>query len=193
MYTPTAFREERALWRQVIQLNIVRSVRIITDALSDGRRYNRDDSGAESEDTESSVLPREIELLKMRLAPLRHTEITLISQLVPHGEEEPTHLGTRSIRSVSGSGRSRSQSGSDTGSPNEISVRPGSTWSSPLAAITNRNGRDRSLPSINLKTKDSPQDVLNACRRDIQSLWNDPVVRHILKKKKIRLEEHSGL
>ncbi|KAJ3748026.1 guanine nucleotide-binding protein alpha-4 subunit [Lentinula detonsa] len=34
LYTPTAFREERVLWRAVIQLIIVRSVRIILDALN---------------------------------------------------------------------------------------------------------------------------------------------------------------
>ncbi|TFK41432.1 guanine nucleotide binding protein, alpha subunit [Crucibulum laeve] len=34
LYTPTAFREERILWRAVIQLNIVRSIRTILDAIS---------------------------------------------------------------------------------------------------------------------------------------------------------------
>ncbi|KAF9067094.1 guanine nucleotide binding protein, alpha subunit [Rhodocollybia butyracea] len=34
LYTPTAFREERILWRNIIQLNILRSVRIILDALN---------------------------------------------------------------------------------------------------------------------------------------------------------------
>jgi hypothetical protein len=34
LYTPTAFREERILWRAVIQLNLVRSVRTILDAIS---------------------------------------------------------------------------------------------------------------------------------------------------------------
>ncbi|KAK7439798.1 hypothetical protein VKT23_017373 [Stygiomarasmius scandens] len=33
LYTPTAFREERILWRAVIQLNIVRSIRIILETL----------------------------------------------------------------------------------------------------------------------------------------------------------------
>lgn len=33
IYTPTAFREERVLWRAVIQLNIVRSIRTILDAI----------------------------------------------------------------------------------------------------------------------------------------------------------------
>ncbi|PFH46789.1 hypothetical protein AMATHDRAFT_77514 [Amanita thiersii Skay4041] len=34
LYTPTAFREERILWRAVIQLNVVRSIRTILDAIS---------------------------------------------------------------------------------------------------------------------------------------------------------------
>ncbi|KAF9527409.1 G-protein alpha subunit-domain-containing protein [Crepidotus variabilis] len=34
LYTPTAFREERILWRAVIQLNIVRSIRTILDTLA---------------------------------------------------------------------------------------------------------------------------------------------------------------
>ncbi|EDR02573.1 guanine nucleotide-binding protein alpha-4 subunit [Laccaria bicolor S238N-H82] len=34
LYTPTAFREERILWRAVIQLNIVRSIRTILNALT---------------------------------------------------------------------------------------------------------------------------------------------------------------
>ncbi|KAF8621327.1 hypothetical protein AX15_007865 [Amanita polypyramis BW_CC] len=34
LYTPTTFREERILWRAVIQLNIVRSMRIMLDAIS---------------------------------------------------------------------------------------------------------------------------------------------------------------
>ncbi|KAJ7669389.1 guanine nucleotide binding protein, alpha subunit [Mycena polygramma] len=33
LYTPTAFREERILWRAVIQLNLVRSIRTILEAL----------------------------------------------------------------------------------------------------------------------------------------------------------------
>jgi hypothetical protein len=34
LYTPTAFREERILWRAVIQLNIVRSIHTVLDALT---------------------------------------------------------------------------------------------------------------------------------------------------------------
>ncbi|KAF7796168.1 hypothetical protein EIP86_007342 [Pleurotus ostreatoroseus] len=34
LYTPSAFRDERPLWRAVIQLNVVRSIRTILDALA---------------------------------------------------------------------------------------------------------------------------------------------------------------
>ncbi|OCH88372.1 G-alpha-domain-containing protein [Obba rivulosa] len=38
LYTPSAFRAERHLWRAIIQLNLVRSVHTILDALTDIRR-----------------------------------------------------------------------------------------------------------------------------------------------------------
>lgn len=170
---------------------------MMTDVLSEGR--GRFESGAESEDVEAATIPREIELLKLRLAPLRHVEMTLISQLVQDGEDEPTKLGSHSF--LARSGRSRSHSGADSRSTNEISVRPGSNWSNSLAAITNRsvktNGTGSShSSSSNLKARDfevNAQDVLNSCRRDIITLWNDPLVRRILKKRKLRMEEQSGL
>ncbi|KAJ7015783.1 guanine nucleotide-binding protein alpha-4 subunit, partial [Mycena alexandri] len=40
LYTPTAFREERILWRAVIQLNVVRSIRTILDALEPPNSYS---------------------------------------------------------------------------------------------------------------------------------------------------------
>ena len=39
LYTPNAFRQERILWKAVIQLNIVRSIRMILDAISTTMRY----------------------------------------------------------------------------------------------------------------------------------------------------------
>ncbi|KAJ7512413.1 guanine nucleotide binding protein, alpha subunit [Mycena galericulata] len=45
LYTPTAFREERILWRAVIQLNIVRSITTILDALAPSQHRPRRPSG----------------------------------------------------------------------------------------------------------------------------------------------------
>ncbi|KAJ7770685.1 G-protein alpha subunit-domain-containing protein [Mycena metata] len=40
LYTPTAFREERILWRAVIQLNVVRSIRTILETLEPSSSNN---------------------------------------------------------------------------------------------------------------------------------------------------------
>lgn len=54
-------------------------------------------------------------------------------------------------------------------------------------------GRPTSAGNTGLETPDEPQEVLNSCRKDMMLLWNDEVVREILKRKKVRLEEHPGL
>ncbi|TFK49298.1 G-alpha-domain-containing protein [Heliocybe sulcata] len=40
LYTPTAFRQERVLWRSVIQLNLIRSIRTILEALPSGSGHS---------------------------------------------------------------------------------------------------------------------------------------------------------
>ena len=40
---------------------------------------------------------------------------------------------------------------------------------------------------------DEPTVVLNQARGDIIALWNDPMVREILKRRRIRLEDQPGL
>ncbi|TFY67185.1 hypothetical protein EVJ58_g1806, partial [Rhodofomes roseus] len=39
LYTPSAFREERIHWHSIIQLNLIRSIHIILDALADVRPH----------------------------------------------------------------------------------------------------------------------------------------------------------
>lgn len=50
-----------------------------------------------------------------------------------------------------------------------------------------------SAGNTGLETTDEPQEVLHSCRRDMMQLWNDPGVRDVLRRRKIRLEEASGL
>jgi len=107
---------------------------------------------------------------------------------VPSNEDEATQLGHKgkSNRSISsGSDRSfRSQ---------EIFVRGASSWKGVLAkGVTRINGRPISAGTTGLETKDEPQEVLHSCRKDIMALWSDPIVRDILRRRKIRLEEFPG-
>ena len=287
LYTPTAFREERILWRAVIQLNLVRSIRMILDAISTpirsvsshyprsvasssrrrprrltihdsdtrGRQplpqlqhrhgfppnqhdphthahHHSDPGGPASassssrrledmppidgdalheyiepepdydSDDDSPYISHVLEALKMRLLPVRHIEALLIAKLVPPNEDEPVHMG------MGASGQ-----GTEIGSSwrrDEVFVRSGTGWKGVLAKAvrmhartesgvsadtTEGNGHKRSSSSGTSVPgmPDEPQEVLHACRQDIMSLWNDPTVREILRRKKIRLEELPGL
>lgn len=262
LYTPTAFREERILWRAVIQLNIVRSIRTILDALNSATSppasppnsprshhrslstrprprlpstisgpssdniprpgpsehysngFTRTDSGNESEPdydseprysrstTSSTTLASSpLEALKARLLPLCHVESLLIAKLIPPNEDEATHLAGPSHSGYQSTG-STSQRPCIS---QEVFVRPGPGWKGALARARvhypsdsqksddGMSTRPTSAGNTGLETADEPQEVLHQCRRDMIQLWADAGVRDILKRKKIRLEEASGL
>lgn len=187
LYTPTAFHEERILWRSVIQLNIVRSVRTILDALSDVRLPTID-SGGEDSDDDGANIPQELEMLQMRLTPLRHIEALLIAKLIPPSEDEAASVIGSSAISAYHSHRSRSSERS--WRAQEVFVRPGATWKGALAKSTRI--RPVSLGNMGMQTRDEAQEVIHSCSYDIMALWNDRLVREVLRRRKIRLEESSG-
>ncbi|KAI0336711.1 G-alpha-domain-containing protein [Cubamyces sp. BRFM 1775] len=196
LYTPNAFREERVLWRAVIQLNIVRSIHTILDALNDIRRrdvypsstYTSDpDSDSESENHVS--LPYHLEELRRRLYPLHHVESLLIAKLVPPNEHEATTLGVGGSNSVNGNvpyyGNAYPPP-SHSFHHQEVFVRPGAAWK------LRTSGRPQSAGTTGQETIDESQTVLHHCCPDMIALWQDPVVRQILRRRKIRLEESPG-
>ncbi|EGO29187.1 hypothetical protein SERLADRAFT_445016 [Serpula lacrymans var. lacrymans S7.9] len=182
LYTPNAFREERVLWRSVIQLNLVRSIRTILDALSNVRIQQPIDSGGDESD-DGPNFPQELDFLKMRLAPLRHIEALLIAKLVPPNEDEAISLPASS--SVSNYQSTRSRSSERSWRTQEVFVRA-------LAKSSRANGRPHSFDAVTPGSRDEAQEVLHSCRHDIMTLWNDRTVREILRKRKIRLEEFPG-
>ncbi|KAH7910678.1 guanine nucleotide binding protein, alpha subunit [Hygrophoropsis aurantiaca] len=188
LYTPNAFQEERFLWRSVIQLNIVRSVRTIIDALS-SVRLPPVDSGGEDSDDGGPNIPQELEFLKMRLTPLRHIEALLIAKLIPANEDDA--LSQPGSSSLSNYKTHRSRSSERSWRSQEVFVRPGATWKGALAKSTRANGPPIS-PDSALGIRDEAQEVLHSCSDDIQTLWNDKLVREVLRRRKIRLEEFPG-
>ena len=126
----------------------------------------------------------------MRLLPLRQIEALLIEKLVPPNEEEATHLGHKGK-----SNSSSISSGSDRSfQAQEVFVRGATSWKGVLAKGVSRfHGRPTSAGTTGLGNRDEPQEVLHACRKDIKTLWSDPFVREILRRRKIRLEEFPGL
>jgi hypothetical protein len=146
-----------------------------------------------------------LEALKSRLQPLRHVEDLLVAKLVLPNEDEATHLAGLS-NSIYPPGQPQQHSASNSFRSQEVFVRPGAAWKGALskARVTNpsmsdegtsahQNGRPNSAGTAGLETTDEPQEVLHSCQRDLISLWNDEVVREILRRKKVRLEEFPGL
>ncbi|CAL1708707.1 unnamed protein product [Somion occarium] len=179
IYTPSAFREERILWRSVIQLNLVRSIRIILDAIQDVRRHElqptSDDEYDDDYPDQRVCLPPHLEALCMQLLPLRHVESLLIAKLVPPNEDEATHLGLH-------------HDGSHSHRQHEIFVRPGMSWKGTMR----RYGRPNSIGTVGQETQDESQAVIHECAMEMMALWEDRTVKEILKKRKIRLEESPG-
>jgi hypothetical protein len=168
------------VWRSVIQLNLVRSIRTILDAVVGAlhARAARVDSGDESDGSEDLGPLDDVRALAARLAPVRTVEAALIAQLVPRDEDEPTRLRA-----------------------DEVFVRSGTSWKGQLAASRSWKGKAASRPGSPggaSSTLAAPADeeltaTIHACRLDMLALWNHSSTREILRRRRIRLDESPGL
>lgn len=119
--------------------------------------------------------------IRMRLSPLLSMEGALTQKLLPDNFDPE-----RSSR--------------------EICVRANSGWKTMLERATSPDARPmlptkgQSRRPISARPgtsdgrhKDDPTVVLAACKDDIVALWHDPIVREVLNKHNIRLEDSPGL
>ncbi|KAG6884401.1 hypothetical protein C0993_011489 [Termitomyces sp. T159_Od127] len=203
-YARAAWKAERLSWRAVIQLNLIRSIITIVEALQAEmddepvRLHSRPllatpepDAAplCESTDSESPDLDMDTwaaepiqltethELLKRRLGPLRRVE-TDLKRLLGAGTEEVAGGGGGVL-------------GEDAvGQTREFGVRGWKhVFEGPLAALSGsskHNSRDKS------GAVDDATEVIAECRQDISALWVDPAVKAVLKKRRIRLEDSAG-
>ncbi|KAF8643529.1 hypothetical protein AX16_008985 [Volvariella volvacea WC 439] len=169
MCKPKAFRAERASWRAVIQLNVVRSIHLILDAMS-------------AQDPDTPPLSPELLKLKLRLQPLLQVEESLIRKLNPSGstEVEPTRLPSKPLGFKE--------------TLREVAINSASGWKDAFnKLVTNGNGRDSiDSDSFEFDDPDDPGHLLHACAEDMTKLWSDPTIRTILKKQNLRMEEVAG-
>jgi guanine nucleotide-binding protein subunit alpha len=123
----------------------------------------------------------------MRLMPLRQVESFLIAKLVPANEEQPALYSRQFL--------SDQPDVDEVFKDKEVFVRPGTGWKGKLARSNKSSGSAGSGSSASTggTLRDEPQEMLNALRHDIMQLWNDRLVRDILRRRKIRLEEFPGL
>ncbi|KAJ7157203.1 guanine nucleotide binding protein, alpha subunit [Mycena filopes] len=179
MYEPKAFRAERASWRAIIQLNVVRSIHVILDAMARSQNpHERPPSARSSMSSSNDSLRIDSELaqLKTRLTSLLDIEKGLMKRLSLPGstEWEPTERPLASPR--------KRQS-------REIAVNSTVAWK---GAFT--NGRE-SFDTDHMVDWDDPEDpgvLLHARGEDMKRLWAHPTVQAILEKQSIRLQELAG-
>ncbi|KAH6887876.1 G-protein alpha subunit-domain-containing protein [Coprinopsis sp. MPI-PUGE-AT-0042] len=168
---------------------------------SSTRRHRRPPSGSNPNSDESDVeyhgSPRSP--LKQKLEPLKHIERLLIAKLVPPTEDEPTQLAPPGTgytnQAPQGIQQQQDQASSYRNQEYLFVLAQGGGVLFPGRGengASNGYGRPTSAGNTGLETQDEPQDVLNVLRNDLIQLWKDPLVREILRRKKIKLEEGSG-
>lgn len=158
----------------MIQLNIVRSVHVILDAII--------------QEGNDAVLPDHLPIrtdllkLKMRLAPLLQVEQALIQRLTPERSTETET--TLHDREASYADRSKHL-------VKEVAINSTRAWKETFDQSSCSN--KLSEKASDAHNSSDPSVVLNACVQDIQILWNDSSVKTLLKGHNIHMEEVAGL
>jgi hypothetical protein len=185
-HTKSVWKKERTSWRVVIQLNLLRSIIRILDALRAEMHGERPDTSSTLEGGEedrsddhhrksSLVFSDKHRLLILRLAPLREVDLDL-KRLLGAGSEEvlPSNGFTN---------------------PAPFDVDPPTP--SKRASGSRRTWRRRDEFHVRSKpgstAADPTTEVIARCKDDMKTLWEDSIVRSVLSRRKIRLEDSAGL
>ncbi|KAI0775645.1 G-protein alpha subunit [Trametes elegans] len=163
-FCPTTFQAETEAWRAVIHLNLVRFVNHGLYVLSN----TNSGSGGKSGDPK-----KDYRMFQMRLSPLKQVEMILTrclsaesSQPSSFGEDKPV-LRTEGLT--------------------EVSVRGGTGWKS---FIRRRRG-SQSKVLVNPDELDDARRILDACKDDIVSFWENTAIRRALEQEGMDLHHHA--
>jgi len=173
MSSPKAFRAELPSWRAVVQLNVVRSVRLIVDTITMAHQVG---------EGYPPVGPEQLKL-KMKLSPLLRMEDALTQKLAPNAQH---HIKGESPDHVFDSASAVPEAPA-VPIRTELTVNSRSTWKSAFKKWT-KGG----VEEIDFDDPTDPGRVLFACRDDITALWTDPVVRQILEIARVRPQDQGG-
>ncbi|KAG6897722.1 hypothetical protein C0992_011932 [Termitomyces sp. T32_za158] len=181
-----AFRTERASWRAVIQLNVVRSVKLMLHAMTEAQATASPAivSEAGPEVKYPNLSPEHL-MLKMRLSPLQQVEEALLRKMSPGGcmEWEATNLSP--VTNLLSSNRN---------APGELALNSLAPWKnafSRLVSGTTRTSTDSE--NVDFDDPNDPAVILSACKDDINALWADTTIKKLLMAQKIRLQDMGGL
>ncbi|KAJ3849765.1 guanine nucleotide binding protein, alpha subunit, partial [Lentinula lateritia] len=190
MHDPKAFSAERASWRAVIQLNVVRSIHVILDAMTHPSQPRIDPRKQITSSTSSSPLSGEIPLpedtsdvepeliqIRYRLSSLLQVEDFLTRQLTPkdYSEVGTTQLAPMNhIKHVA----------------TELAINSSVPWKQRFDRLVGKGDTERMI--IDWDDPNDPGKIMHACGEDMIRLWQHPNVQQMLEKQNLRLEEMAG-
>lgn len=173
-YAQKSWAEERASWRAVVLLNLVRSVNNVVDILTDT---------LDSADLLASGSSEP----EQQLTPLNETHRTIMKRLGVVRQIE------RDLRMLLGSGASEVEpDGGDQGPQfnpkvQEFCVRSSSGWKDILHRVRNTgSGKDQDVQAKAFQ-------VVRSCQDDILRIWSDPATKSVLKNRQVAIEDSPGL
>lgn len=177
IFPKQVFRRERASWRIVIQLNVVRSLHVVMDSITRALKASHDLPYPPTFSSLEAVPNISVQLLerKARLAPLLAIERALIQRLTPAGSGETEATQLRSNR--------------------ELAVNSAKPWKTAFNQLLNGkdSGTSEDDDGIDWDDPDDPGPILYQLSEDMIGLWNDPTTQKILKMQNIRMQELAGL
>ena len=157
----------------MIQLNVVRSVRLIVDTITIAHQAG---------EGYPPLGPEQLKL-KMKLSPLLRTEDVLIQKLSPNSQH---HIKGESPDSVFGDA-SNAPDAPAVPLRTELTINSRSAWKTAFKKWA------KGTEEIDFDDPADPGRVLFACKEDVIALWADPVVRQILDIAKVRPQDQGGL
>ncbi|KAJ7330354.1 G-protein alpha subunit [Mycena albidolilacea] len=161
-FTPKYFENERLVWKTVIQLNLINSIKKILTVLQEEWEELETDS---AESKHEPALTSEHRRLALSLSPLLAFE-TSISRIMESSTGDYT-----------------------------VTVRPGGGWKDKLASFGHRSPSTPEAQSPTGETDSDPSQVtqvLAACKNEMIALWDDAIVRGVLERHGVYLQDDSG-
>lgn len=200
-YARRKWTEERLSWRSVIQLNLVRNVNTILDALAREASEPSILSHTDADDEANSPIAQSpidfpVQLadrynrLNSRLFSLRKVQKDLETRLGAASSEETNYNGVYDP-SLGLAALERKPKNAP-----EFTVNSSNGWKSALSRVLPGNTPDD--PSgPNLSGSDSQgekiTEAIAACRTDIIALWSDPIVQEVFSRRSKRIQDAPGL
>ncbi|KAK0477133.1 guanine nucleotide binding protein, alpha subunit [Armillaria novae-zelandiae] len=186
-YARREWTEERLLWKSVIFFNLVRNVNeildILTQEMSRSATTLADNSSDDSSADESPNVPLKFKethrLLKLRLGPLRRIQTDLERRLGNAALE----VKTTDVMTAAPFGKP---------AVNEFSINATNGWKTAFDKLKAIRRPEMGALQQTKDEEDEIADVVAGCREDMKAIWEDPVIREMLVRRRDRIEDSPG-